>query len=96
MGAQDNCGPQDGVRIMAFVDAEAAARFKLFDPELFPLGGVLASAQREGGGTQEPTIAGVDVDLADEILTGAALEDLLGICLGAEYMLEVNAFALAE
>lgn len=95
MGAKDQCNPGDGLRVMAFVDAETAVRMKAFDPELFPLGDILASAQREGGQPDAPVDVGVDIDLANEFLTGGALEDLLGICLGAEYLLEVNAFALA-
>jgi hypothetical protein len=96
LGSKDQCDAGDGVRIMVFIDVATTARLKLFDPEIFPLGDVLVSAQREGGGPSGPIDLGFGIDIAGNLLTGAVLEDLLGICLGAQYMLDVNAFALAQ
>lgn len=84
------------MKILVFVDVETAARLTLFDPEVFPLGDFLVEAERQADDPDAPVDLALGVDVEGGFLTGAQLEDLLGICLGAQYMLDVNAFALAN
>jgi hypothetical protein len=88
--------PEDGVRVMVFTDVDSATRFKLFDPEVFPLGDLLISASRDNEDVTAPADVSVNLDLQGDLLTGAVLEDLLGVCLGAEFLLDVDAYALAN
>ena len=94
INSANSCGPGDGARILVFVDIAAAARIQLFD--LAPFSDVLAAA--ELGTTAEATsgILSAGLNLTGDLLTDVVLEDLAGLCLGAEFMLETSAVAFAN
>ncbi|QHQ36140.1 TadG family pilus assembly protein [Algicella marina] len=95
LNSRNTCGPGDGVRILVFVDIAAAAQIDVFN--IAPLTYVLASAEigRETHGSGGGNL-GLDLEVAGGLLTDLLLEDLGGLCLGANFMLETKAVALAH
>lgn len=95
VNSRTNCGPGDGVRILIFVDAAAAARIQLFD--IAPFSDLLLTAQLARDTDLEATGAiSAVIDASGELTGDVLLDPLAGICLGAQYMIETQAIALAE
>lgn len=90
------CKPGDGVQVLIFIDVSTSARFTLFDPEVYPLGDILVAANSHGVDADGPVDLGLNVDVIGELSLGTVVENLLGVCLGAQYMLEVDAYAYAR
>lgn len=95
VNSRTNCGPGDGVRILVFVDAAAAARIKLFD--IAPFSDLLLTAQlaRDTDIEADGAISAV-IDASGELTGDVLLDPLAGICFGARYMIETQAIALAN
>ncbi|MSU88522.1 hypothetical protein GE300_02675 [Rhodobacteraceae bacterium 2CG4] len=89
------CGPGDGVRILVFVDAAASARLTLFD--IAPFSDLLLAAQlaRDTDIAADGAVSAV-IDASGELTGDVLLDPLAGICLGARYMIETQAIALAR
>ncbi len=92
----DSCEPGDGVQILIYVNAETTARFKLFDAEVFPLGDLLVAANSYGVAADSPITLGLNLDVVGDLTLGAIVEDLLGVCLGAQFMLNVDVYRYAN
>jgi len=90
-----DCGPGDGVRILIFVDAVAAARLELFD--IAPFSDLLLAAElsRDTDVEGEGAISAI-LNATGELAGDVLLDELAGICLGARFMIETQAIALAE
>ena len=94
LNSRNECGPGDGVRILIFVDVAAAARLQLFN--IAPFSDVLAAAELGTSAETTAGILGAGLSITGELLTDVLLEDLAGLCLGAEFMLETSAVAFAK
>ena len=96
VGDGEHCMPGDGVKILIFVDFDTAARFTLFDPEFYPLGEALVAAHREDTEVDGEIMAHVGASVVGDVVANAGLDNLLGLCISAQYMLHADAVTLAQ
>lgn len=95
VGSDRDCGPGAGVRILIFIDVVAAGRLELFD--LAPFSDLLLAAElsRDADVDGDGAISAI-LDVSGELAGDVLLDELAGICLGARFMIETRAIALAE
>lgn len=90
------CVPGDGVQIIVFVDFDTAARFTLFDPEVFPLGEAMVAAHRNDTEVDADAMVHVGATAEGNVLTNVGLQNLLGLCVASQFLLNVDAVTMAN